>query len=45
MAKSDKVFLVEKVNEPNAETIKAMKETEVGHVTKVDNVDELFDSI
>lgn len=45
MAKSDKDMLVKKVNEPNAETIIAKKETEAGHVTKVDNVDELFDSI
>lgn len=45
MAKSDKDILVEKINEPNTETIKAMKEAEAGHVTMVDSIDELFDSI
>lgn len=45
MVKSDKDILVEKVNEPNRETIKAMKAAEAGHVTMVNSVDELFDSI
>lgn len=45
MAKSDKDILVEKVNEPNRETINAMKAAEAGHVTMVKSVDELFDSI
>ena len=30
---------------PNNETIKAMKEAEQGKTTKVNSVDELFDSI
>ena len=30
---------------PNDETIKAMKEAEQGKATKVNSVDELFDSI
>ena len=45
IAKSDKDILIEKVNEPNRETLKAMKEAEAGHVTMVDSIDELFNSI
>lgn len=45
IAKSDKDILIEKVNVPNSETIKAMKEVEAGQVTMVSSVDELFNSI
>jgi hypothetical protein len=46
LAKSDKdIILIENENEPNSETLKAMKEAEVGLVTMVDSVDELFNSI
>ena len=45
IAKSDKDILIEKVNEPNRETLKAMKEAEAGQVTMVESVDELFNSI
>ena len=45
IAKSDKDILIEKVNEPNRETLKAMKEAEAGHATMVDSIDDLFNSI
>ena len=45
LAKSDKDILIENENEPNSETLKAMKEAEAGLVTMVDSVDELFNSI
>lgn len=45
LAKSDKDILIENFNDPNRETLKAMKEAEAGLVTMVDSVDELFNSI
>ena len=45
IAKTDKDILIENVNEPNFETIKAMKEAEAGNVTMIESVDELFNSI
>jgi len=45
IAKTDKDILIESINEPNSETIKAMKEAEAGHVTMIESVDELFNSI
>ena len=45
LAKSDKDILIENFNDPNRETLKAMKEAEAGLVTMVDNIDELFNSI
>ena len=45
IAKSDKDIVIEKFNEPNRETLKAMKEAEAGQVTMVESVDELFNSI
>ncbi len=45
LAKSDTDIIIENENEPNSETLKAMKEAETGRVTMVDSVDELFDSI
>lgn len=36
---------IEFENIPNDETIKAMKDAEQGKATKVNSVDELFDSI
>ena len=43
MAKTGKDIEIEHI--PNNETIKAMKDAEKGKGTKVNNVDELFDSI
>ena len=45
LAKSDKDILIDNLNYPNRETLKAMEEAEVGLVTMVDSVDELFNSI
>ena len=45
LAKSDKDILIDNLNYPNRETLKAMEEVEVGLVTRVDSVDELFNSI
>ncbi|HKK80694.1 MAG TPA: hypothetical protein VJ909_00515 [Prolixibacteraceae bacterium] len=45
MAKNDDSIQVEDINEPNEETRKAMKDAEDGKVTKIENIDELFNSI
>ena len=45
LAKSDKDKLIENLNFPNRETLKAMEEAESGLVTMVASVDELFNSI
>lgn len=45
LAKSDKDILIENLNFPNRETLKAMEESESGLVTMVYSVDELFNSI
>lgn len=45
MAISDNSIVVENIYEPNKETIKALEEAEAGFVTKVNSIDELFDSI
>jgi hypothetical protein len=43
MAKTGKDIKIE--HTPNAETIEAMEDAENGKVTRVNSVDELFDSI
>jgi hypothetical protein len=45
LAKSDNDICIERLNQPNPKTIKAMKDVEAGLVTMVDSIDELFNSI
>ena len=45
IAKSDDNIHIEKLKEPNRETIMAMNDTSAGRVTLVKTIDELFDSI
>ncbi len=45
IAKSDDNIHIEKLHEPNRETIMAMNDTSAGRVTLVNTIDELFDSI